>query len=68
MHDASHEHYEHSPRYGRGPEVFYGYCSDTRRMRMMDYPDYVRNMRRAYSDLYAAMYRESGDQTIEARE
>jgi len=57
MHDASHEHYEHSPRYGRGPEVFYGYCSDTRRMRMMDYPDYVRNMRRAYSDLYAAMYR-----------
>jgi hypothetical protein len=57
MHDASYEHYEQSPRYGRGPEVFYGYCCDSRRMRMMDYSDYVRNMRRAYSDMYGAMYR-----------
>jgi hypothetical protein len=37
--------------------MFYGYCSETKRMRMMDYPEYVRNVRRAYSDLYEAMYR-----------
>jgi hypothetical protein len=57
MHDASYEYGEQFRRCGRGPELFYGYCSDTRRMRMMDYADYVRNMRRAYSDMCAAMYR-----------
>jgi hypothetical protein len=60
MHDASfehHHHHEHVPGHGRGPEMFYGYCPDTKRMRMMDYPDYVTNVRRAYTDMYAAMYR-----------
>jgi hypothetical protein len=60
MHEASYErgeHHHHFPGHAHGPEIYYGYCSDTRRMRMMDYPDYVHNMRRAYSDIYAAMYR-----------
>lgn len=59
MHDASsehHHHHEHFPGHSHGPEVFYGYCADTRRMRMMDYPDYVRNVRRAYTDACEAMY------------
>jgi hypothetical protein len=60
MHDASFEHHHHHgqfPGHGRGPEMFYGYCPDTKRMRMMDYPDYVRNVRRAYTDMCTAMYR-----------
>jgi hypothetical protein len=35
----------------RGPEVFYGYCHDTNRMRMMDYTDYMGNMQTGYSNL-----------------
>jgi len=35
----------------RGPEVFYGYCHETNRMRMMDYPDYVSNMQTGMSNL-----------------
>lgn len=34
-----------------GPEVYYGYCHDTRRMRMMNYSDYVNNAQTAYSNL-----------------
>jgi hypothetical protein len=34
-----------------GPEVFYGYCHDTNRMRMMDYPDYMNNMQTGMSNL-----------------
>src|SRR5262245_54724393 len=43
----------YEPTYGtsHGPAVFYGYCSKTRRMRMMDYPDYVQSFQDAYSDL-----------------
>src|SRR4051794_23022799 len=37
----------------RGPEVFYGYCHDTRRMRMMDYSDYMGSMQTSYSNLYS---------------
>lgn len=34
-----------------GPEVYYGYCHDTRRMRMMNYNDYVNNAQTTYSNL-----------------
>jgi hypothetical protein len=37
----------------RGPEVFYGYCHETNRMRMMDYTDYMRNVQTGYSNLYS---------------
>jgi hypothetical protein len=37
----------------RGPEVFYGYCHDTNRMRMMDYTDYVANIQTGYTNLYS---------------
>ena len=36
----------------RGPAIFYGYCSETGRMRMMDLPDYAENIRKTYSDMY----------------
>jgi len=36
----------------KGAEVFYGYCHDSRRMRMMNYPDYMSNMQKGYSNLY----------------
>src|SRR3954470_4300853 len=36
----------------RGPEMFYGYCHDTGRMRMMDYTDYLNSMQASYSNLY----------------
>lgn len=36
----------------RGPEVFYGYCHDSRRMRMMDLPDFMDNLQKGYSNLY----------------
>jgi hypothetical protein len=60
MHEASSEygrHHHPHAAHTRGPEMFYGYCKESKRMRMMDYSDYVQNIRRAYSDLYAAMYR-----------
>ena len=28
----------------RGPELYYGYCHETGRMRMMDYAEYMRNV------------------------
>jgi hypothetical protein len=37
----------------RSPEVFYGYCHETNRMRMMDYTDYLNNMQTGYSNLYS---------------
>jgi len=36
----------------KSPEAFYGYCHDSRRMRMMNYNDYVGNMQKGYSNLY----------------
>jgi len=36
----------------KGPEMFYGYCHNSRRMRMMDYPDYVSNLQQGYSNMY----------------
>jgi len=50
------EHY-HAEQGGgsasRGPELFYGYCHDTRRMRMMDYADYLSNVRTGYTNFYS---------------
>lgn len=50
-HHSSHHHH-HGGGQSRGPEVFYGYCHDTKRMRMMDYNDYVNNSQTAYSNFY----------------
>jgi len=36
----------------RGPEIFYGYCHNTRQMRMMNYTDYVNNVQTGYTNLY----------------
>jgi hypothetical protein len=33
--------------------MFYGYCHDSKRMRMMDYPDYVKNLQTGYSNVYS---------------
>jgi len=35
----------------RGPELYYGYCHETGRMRMMDYPDYMRNVQIGLSNM-----------------
>ena len=37
----------------RGPEILYGYCHDTKRMRMMDYADYMKNIQTGYTNLYS---------------
>ena len=41
-----------NPSGTKGPEMFYGYCHDSRRMRMMDYPDYVSNLQQGYTNMY----------------
>src|SRR5215469_15718916 len=52
-----HEHHHHSHhgcgQQTSGPEMFYGYCHDSKRMRMMNYPDYVKNVQTGYSNLYS---------------
>jgi hypothetical protein len=35
--------------------MFYGYCHETGRMRMMDYPDYVSNLQTGYQNMYQSM-------------
>jgi len=40
---------------GRGPEMFYGYCHESGRMRMMDLSDFVDNTQTAYSNLASRM-------------
>lgn len=54
-HHSHHGCHESQASYGqsRGPAWFYGYCHDSGKMRMMDYPDYVNNMQTAYSNLYS---------------
>jgi hypothetical protein len=37
------------PRTERGPALYYGYCADTKRYRMMDLPDYVTNVQQGLS-------------------
>jgi len=36
---------------GRGPAMYYGYCSRTKQYRMMDLPDYMNNMQQGMSQL-----------------
>jgi len=53
-HHSHHHHHHHGcqeSQPSRGPAWFYGYCHDTNRMRMMDYPDYVKNVQTGYSNL-----------------
>ena len=53
MHTKRHHESHHGcEERRRGAEMFYGYCHDTNRMRMMDYPDYVANMQAGYASLY----------------
>jgi hypothetical protein len=54
MHGQHHHSYHDCGQQSRGPEMFYGYCHDSRRMRMMDYPDYVKNVQTGYSNLYSS--------------
>ena len=49
------EHHHAEQRYGAGsrsPEIFYGYCHDSRQMRMMDYADFLSNVQAGYANLY----------------
>src|SRR5438128_8279218 len=50
---AQHHSHHGCGSQSRGPKVFYGYCHDTNRMRMMDYTDYMKNMQTGYSNLYS---------------
>ncbi|HXR78294.1 MAG TPA: hypothetical protein VN737_20110 [Bryobacteraceae bacterium] len=54
MQTGQHQHSHHGcGGQSRGPEVFYGYCHETNRMRMMDYTDYMSNLQTGYSNLYS---------------
>ena len=54
MQTGQYQHSHHcSEGQSRGPEVFYGYCHETRRMRMMNYTDYANNVQTAYTNLYS---------------
>jgi hypothetical protein len=54
MQTGQHQHSHHGcGGQTRGPEVFYGYCHDTNRMRMMDYTDYISNTQTGYSNLFS---------------
>jgi hypothetical protein len=48
----SHHHHHQSSGDPVGPPIFYGYCHDSGRMRMMNLPDYVSNVQTGYSNLY----------------
>jgi len=50
--NGQHHHYG-CGRQSRGSEVFYGYCHETKQMRMMDYPDFMNNVQTGYSNLYS---------------
>jgi hypothetical protein len=52
----SHHGYQGEPEIqSRGPAMFYGYCHETGRMRMMDLPDFVGNTQTAYSNMVSGM-------------
>jgi hypothetical protein len=46
-------HYYGCGSVSRGPEIFYGYCHETKQMRMMDYTDFLYNLQTGYSNLYS---------------
>jgi hypothetical protein len=50
MMHASYDDYSRS-RQDRGPSIYYGYCHQTRRYRMMDLPDFATNMQQGMSRL-----------------
>ncbi len=50
-----HGYHEGARTQSRGPEMFYGYCHESGRMRMMDLPDFVDNTQTAYSNLASRM-------------
>ena len=55
---SSHHHSHHGCHEGapsRGPAWFYGYCHETGRMRMMDYPDYAKNVQTGYSNMLSGV-------------
>jgi hypothetical protein len=54
-HHHEHGRYQGYGKESRGPALFYGYCSESGTMRMMDYPEYVSNMQTAYSNMYKNM-------------
>jgi hypothetical protein len=50
----NHHHFQSQPcGESAGPHMFYGYCHDSGRMRMMNFPDYVNNVQTGYSNLYS---------------
>jgi len=56
-HGHGSERHQSSHGTGRGPTPYYGYCSETGRMRAMDYSEYAHSIRNAYANMYAAMYK-----------
>lgn len=46
------QHYTGGCTEQKGPEVFYGYCHDSGRMRMMDFGDFMTNLQKGYHNLY----------------
>src|SRR5690242_6053071 len=52
MHHHHHHCHEDSGM-DKGPAMFYGYCHETRQMRMMDYADYMKNVQAAMTNLYS---------------
>ncbi len=52
MHEQRHHAGHCCGSVSRGPEVFYGYCHESGRMRMMDYADFVNNVQTGYANLY----------------
>ncbi len=57
MHSAYRTHEEHHRCHegSRGPAIYYGYCHETGRMRMMDYEEYMRNFQTGYSKMRSAI-------------
>jgi hypothetical protein len=53
---SHHSHHGcHEGQQSRGPAWFYGYCHESGRMRMMDYPDYVQNVQTGFSNFFGGM-------------
>ncbi len=50
-----HRRYGSAERQSRGPAMFYGYCHESGRMRMMDLPDFFDNTQTAYSNMVSGM-------------
>src|SRR5262245_10429236 len=59
--EQTHHHHSHhgccegERTKSRGPEVFFGFCHESGRMRMMDLPDFVDNTQTAFSNMTSRM-------------